>query len=535
MGPITFAEQVFLEQWKRQDFSGYNEAEVREEFIIHLLHALGWRKGTTYDLEMEKSLKLSTAFHRVGRKTVNIDYAPSVRKRYFWIIEAKPGKERGMEMGDLLQAHLYAVHPEIQARLIVLTNGWEVRIYDALTVSSWEDPLLVMAQGDPAEKFLELREILGAENMLVYQRTRLLDIVKSTFETEIDLIAIEKIAWSLKKLANDGQALVRANAEKAWMGGMGEFYEAQRTALERDSIDVVMVKMDFPTNAMPPPTNEFVRRVQLADAPERARLVDLLAMNYRARPHNVFRTAALRVLVDLVEAKIEVPKSNYVTSVHGCISELGFANSIYWSGVSNALCHLDNVALRAAMKLCLRNVRVFEKIFDEWKRAMSGQELAKLRPSLEPVIVGSAGHLQEIFWRWYCLKDEAEVWDGIWNLQALEAEIERLPDPGYTGEVLDFFGLAYVGRPPRDQLIAGTYNVLTRKREVLRQPELDPRLIAFMNLTREQALATIPAERLAPAGWKPSKTLADISSTLDVIVRTRLEAIVGTQIQKARQ
>jgi hypothetical protein len=169
MTMITLPERVFLDTWKSTDFSAYNEAEVREEFIIHLLHALGWRKGTTYDLEMEKPLKLSAPFHRIGRQQVNIDYAPSIRKRYFWLIEAKPGRERTMRMGDLLQAHLYAVHPEVQARLIVLSNGWEVRVYDALTLSSWDDPTLVVTQGDPDDKFLALKEMLGAENMLAYR------------------------------------------------------------------------------------------------------------------------------------------------------------------------------------------------------------------------------------------------------------------------------------------------------------------------------------------------------------------------------
>ena len=531
MAALTLPERAFLETWKRIDFSAYNETEVREEFIIHLLHSLGWRKGTTYDLEMEKPLKLSAPFHRIGREQVNIDYAPSIRKRYFWLIEAKPGKEREMRMGDLLQAHLYAVHPEIQARLIVLTNGWEVRVYDALAVRSWDDPVLVVKQGDPEDQFLALKEMLGAESMLAHQRTRLLDIVRTTLESEVDLNAFDKTAWQLRKLATDGRAIVQENVRKAWMDSMHDYYEAEKTALEKDPIDIVMLKMDFPVDARPPPMNEYVRRVRDADPVERARLVDLLAMNYRGRPHNVFRTGALRILVDLAEAGVDVPRSDYVKSIQGCISELALANSMYWSGVVRAVCHLDNVSLRTAMKLCLRHVRLFEQILGQWRGTMTALELAKVNPSLESLVHGSVAHLHEIFWRWYSREPEQNIWEGIWNLQGIEAEVERLPDPGYRGEELDLHGFAHVGRT-FDQLIAGTYNILTRKRHVLKEAEIDPRVLAFVALTREQALATIPLERPAAEGWTPTRTLTDVAAFFEIVVRTRLEATVVAQLQK---
>jgi hypothetical protein len=531
---IILPERVFLDGWKSTDFSTYNETEVREEFIIHLLHALGWRKGTTYDLEMEKSVKLSAPYHQIGRKEVVIDYAPSLRKRYFWIIEAKPGKEKEMRESALLQAHLYAVHPEIQARMIVLTSGWEVRVYDALTVTSWNDPLLVVKQGDGDDKFIALRDMVGAENMLAYQRMRLIDIVRTTLETEVDLSAFDKMAWQLKKLTTDGRTIVQDNARKVWLASMKDYYHGEKTALEGDSIEVVMLKMDFPTDGRPPPVNEYVRRVRQADPVEQARLVDLLAMNYRGRPHNVFRTGALRVLVDLAEAGVDVPKSSYVNSVQACISELALANSMYWTGspVLYALCHLDNISLRTTMRLCLRQVRLFEQILGQWKATMSPLDLAKVNPSLDSLVYGATALLQEIIWSWYCRALSAEtIWEGIWSLQAIEAEVEKMPDPAYRGEELDLNGLAHFGRG-FDQLIAGTWSILTRKRDVLKDSEIDPRVRTFVGLTREQALAQIPPEPRAPDGWVPTKTLADIWAFFEIAVRARLEAMVVAQLQK---
>src|SRR6266567_3430885 len=166
---LTLIERQFLIEWKQIDFASWNEQEVREGFIISLMRTLGYRKGTTYDLDLEKQLTLSEPYHRIGRDRVKIDYAPHLRLRYFWIVEAKPGSPRAMAYGDVLQAHLYAIHPEVQARFIVLCNGWEVRVYDALTLRSFDDALFVCRQGESDTTYAELKKMLGVEHLLAFQ------------------------------------------------------------------------------------------------------------------------------------------------------------------------------------------------------------------------------------------------------------------------------------------------------------------------------------------------------------------------------
>ena len=102
--------------------------DIREEFVRPLLHILGYSKNTINDIETEKSLRLSESFQRIGRKVVRIDYVPTIRLKAYWIIEAKSGDPKEMEIGDMLQAYLYATHPEIQASFIVICNGWELKI-----------------------------------------------------------------------------------------------------------------------------------------------------------------------------------------------------------------------------------------------------------------------------------------------------------------------------------------------------------------------------------------------------------------------
>lgn len=78
-------ERDFITYWKNTDFSEYNEMDVREEFISQLLHLLGYSKNTVNNIIREKTLQLTQPFQRVGRKRIQIDYAPTIRLKSFWI------------------------------------------------------------------------------------------------------------------------------------------------------------------------------------------------------------------------------------------------------------------------------------------------------------------------------------------------------------------------------------------------------------------------------------------------------------------
>lgn len=528
---LTVPEQLFLARWKSIDFTGWNEAEVREGFVIDLLHTLGYRKDTAYDLEMEKPLKLAEPFHRIGRKKVDIDYAPSVRKRYYWIVEAKPGKTKKMDLGDLLQVHLYATHPEIQARLVVLTNGWQVRVYDALTLSSFDDALLVLDQGDQEDSFIELREMLGAPSMLRFQRSRMLDIIRGTLAAEVDVGAYNTLAGQLHKLISDGKSIVEENQKKLWMAAWKDRMDEEEDELRTASLEVLFVKMDEPWDGRPASAREFVRRVQEAGAADQSKLIDELAMHYRGRPHNIFRVLALHSLVALMNLGLQVPKSSYVISIPDCVNELALSNMNYWrTGYDMPLCHLDNAACRVAVKLCLRvGTPHFEEMLDVWKSAMTAEEKAKIAPCLEGLVSSTASHVQEIFWRWYCCKQTGgQIWNGIWDLQAIEAELDKLP-PKPSSQSLDFYGFQFMGRS-WDQLRAGTWNVLRQRPGLQCQDGIDPRVLAFAQSSREEVAAGLPTEDLGPPDRIPQKTMADALEALVIALRLRVAATVGQQI-----
>jgi hypothetical protein len=161
-------QDQFIKYWKSLDFSTWNEADVREDFIAPLLKILGYAKNTIDNITREPSLRLQEKYHRIGRKQIEIDYIPTIRLKKFWIIEAKPGNNKEMNFGDLLQAHFYAIHPEINARFIVMANGWEVRVYDALVAGDWDDHICLCTQENCETTFSELANILGSRSMTAF-------------------------------------------------------------------------------------------------------------------------------------------------------------------------------------------------------------------------------------------------------------------------------------------------------------------------------------------------------------------------------
>ncbi|WP_437851690.1 hypothetical protein [Sorangium sp. So ce363] len=513
----NLVELAFLTRWKATDFSTWNEQTIREEFIIRLLHLLGYRKGTTHDLEMEKELRLAEPYHRIGRKKVAIDYAPSLRLRYFWIVEAKPGRPREMQFGDVLQAHLYAIHPEVQARFIVLCNGWEVRVYDALTLRTFDDALHVCRREDCTETFGDLKGILGSEHMLSFQRKRLVSLARDTLDVEVDIERFRQFKDEMSALLRSGEARVRENERQLQSKHFKDWINTEQSELRAASLSSLFISMDLPEDGRRPPAEEFIRRVLAGTPAERQELMNKLAMQYRARPHNIFRGIAVYILVRLLEEGVTVEKSAYVHSIKNCIEELAGANINYWSShsLSNALCHLDNAAMRTAYKFCTRLGMQFHAALNEdAKKAMTAEERVGMQPSVARLMVSSVGHAQEVLWRKYCsARTPQEIWDGVWTLQAAEAELDKLPATQYPDDDSDILFFEHQGFSI-DQLRAATWNALNNKVELLRHAGVTENIITFAMLTWEELPAGIPPEPRAPEGFAPSWQLKDLAQEL---------------------
>jgi hypothetical protein len=521
---LTAVERAFLERWREMDFSSFNEPAVREEFIIRLLHVLGYRKGTTFDIEMEKELRLSAPYHRIGRKKVAIDYAPSIRMRHFWIIEAKPGTQRRLSFGDVLQAHLYAIHPDVQARYVVLCNGWEVRVYDAITLKSADDILVVCKQDDCLTSFPELRAILAAENMLTFERDRLVSLLEKTIEVEIDLDKFNALRGKLLALLQGGERQVKKNAQDHQFKYFARWTAARERDLRASSIEELLVMMDLPEDTMRPPSDEYVRRVLEADAEQRVTLIEELFLTTLGRPHNVLRGRAVYVLACLLEQDISIAPSpaQHVRSITDTLNHVGASNLRYWSHIHTALCHLDNVAMRVAYKLCTRlGSKYLDALKSEGSKLMSTEDRIGWQPSLATLMGPSVAHAQEILWRKYCRENEGAIWAGVWTLQAAEKELDAIPAFSYPRGEGDQLFFEHQGKTIC-QLRAMTWNALRGRTDVLRARGLSDELASFASLSWDDVRAGIPPEPQAPPTFQATVRLDDLAThILPAVLRVR--------------
>lgn len=167
-----------LNQLVSQDFEGKGESFVETKFITPLLECLGYDKHKDYEVirhgDKDSSFKLKYPPVEKGAKSVkhyNPDYIPTIRKKVFWIIEAKSPKDISypFDYSYIVQGLQYCIHPEIQARYMVLSNGTNTSIYDS-HVSPFEkkdiyEPIFSFSAKELAEKWTELYNILSVEKM----------------------------------------------------------------------------------------------------------------------------------------------------------------------------------------------------------------------------------------------------------------------------------------------------------------------------------------------------------------------------------
>ena len=500
-------DAAFITRWKAQDFSTWNESDIREEFIAPLLAVLGYAKGTVNDVIREKSVSLNQAYTRIGRDRIKIDYIPTVRLKNFWIIEAKPGSPKAMDSGDLLQAHLYAAHPEIQANFVVMINGWEIRVYDTLQCEDWETPLILCTQDNCKIEFPKLREIFGAQALLTSIKTRALTQIEKALEVEFDERVIGSLQTEFHRIITKSRPIVQKNARELARKSYLERQNAEALERKQATFKALLSMMNNPLDLTPPLSLEVTDRIINANPSDQVQMIDELAKQYRGRPHSAFRVHCASIFARLFALGVNPTGAFYAVSVKDALEELVVSNMNYWNNndLSNALCHLDNASLRIAMKLCKRFfMGSLKELVQSKRHTLSAEDLIKEPPSVAADMMGSVYLLSQFFWGKYSGASSSElVWEGIWNLEVLEVMIEQLPDQAYPKGDGDLMWFQSYGKT-FDCLRVGTWDVVRGAAAKFQPSSLSQEASALISLSREDVLKSIPNSNRPPVTWKPS-------------------------------
>lgn len=181
---LTYIENKELERIQKLDVSSFSEADVREEIINPILRILGYKKGQYSSLDREKHLRFFNDNKR-NQKDKFIDYSATLWKESFWILEAKkPLYKDDFSFDHFKQALIYAVHPEINAAVIVLCDGIILSVFDR--EENVETPILSFKIKDLLFHIDELRKILSPEHIWYFYKRKILRSIDKSFEIEFN-------------------------------------------------------------------------------------------------------------------------------------------------------------------------------------------------------------------------------------------------------------------------------------------------------------------------------------------------------------
>lgn len=215
--PLNEVELKELERLSQLNFSTFTEADVREEFLVEILKLLGYRKELDYSVSREESFKLNPLFLSVGSNRIKLDYLCSLRKQYFWIIDAKEGKCKDSQnppeiaKNDIGQAHFYSLHPEINCRYFIVSNGWYINLYDRDNLDELLTPILSIKNTELLKRFLELDSYVGSTQILPILKEKMLDQIEKIFSSEVRVERLDEFIDAVKDIAGK----LRTKVEKA--------------------------------------------------------------------------------------------------------------------------------------------------------------------------------------------------------------------------------------------------------------------------------------------------------------------------------
>lgn len=160
------------------DFEGRGESFVESNFLTPLLECLGYETHKDYEVRRHGDEGMSFKLHyppvESGAKRVKYyspDYMPTIRKKMFWVIEAKSPKDVSAPFDPkyVVQGLQYCIHPEIQAPYLFVTNGLVSSVYDAhgsvFLDAEMYRPILEFRADELLKRWAEIYQLLGVQKI----------------------------------------------------------------------------------------------------------------------------------------------------------------------------------------------------------------------------------------------------------------------------------------------------------------------------------------------------------------------------------
>lgn len=217
-----------LREIERLDVTGFTEADVRAEIIDPIVRILGYKKNQFSSVDREKHISF------LGKKSKYIDYAFTLWKENFWLIEAKkPLKGECFGYDELSQATEYSIHPEISAVIIVLCDGLKIEVFDR--EENVEKPVLAFKVKELVNNFDSLRMILEPMQIWFFYKRRVIKSIDKAFEVEFNLHRVNEFKELVENRLNEKRGQILINYQSTDFTGKNTSLK-----LEQKSIDDII-------------------------------------------------------------------------------------------------------------------------------------------------------------------------------------------------------------------------------------------------------------------------------------------------------
>lgn len=266
-----------LTELEELDFAGRGEAFVESRFLTPLLECLGYEQHKDYEVirhgDDGSAFKLQYPPVEKGAQRVkhyNPDYAPTIRKKMFWIVEAKSPKNvtYPFETKYLVQGLQYSIHPEIQAKYLLVTNGLHSAVYDAHGSVFFEkdiyEPILEFRSSELRARWSEIFQLLSVETL----RARIEADLKAMYDklclSSLDKEYSHRLLRLIGSSAAQNARQIETYVRKLYLDSLDTDQEGWRAKMEQLDAAGVLELMDVPLRAGPISEGHYFVKKSLA-------------------------------------------------------------------------------------------------------------------------------------------------------------------------------------------------------------------------------------------------------------------------------
>lgn len=247
-----------LEKLSNLTFDGKGESFVEQKFLSPLLECLGYETHKDYEVyrhgDSVIDFKLNYPPVECGAKKVkhyNPDYIPTIRKKIFWIIEAKsPSINYPFEYNYITQGLQYSIHPEIQAKYLILSNGKHTNIYDVYTSTFFEKdmytPILTFNNKELVNKWEEIYSLLSVEKIRNKIEESIINLYEKLCLSSLDKNYPFELTRKITKNNNQLSDKIERHRIKLYVVKFDEEYNRTNEDLKKASLKELEIGMEYP-------------------------------------------------------------------------------------------------------------------------------------------------------------------------------------------------------------------------------------------------------------------------------------------------